>query len=43
MADAALISALEGRPLVFEGLEDLDPAERGAAAARARASAASAP
>ena len=28
MADAALISALEGRPLVFEGLEDLDPAER---------------
>jgi hypothetical protein len=29
MADAALISALEGRPLIFEGLEDLDPAERG--------------
>src|SRR3954471_15603122 len=29
MADAALISALEGRPLLFEGLEDLDPAERG--------------
>jgi len=29
MADAALISALEGRPIVFEGLEDLDPAERG--------------
>jgi hypothetical protein len=28
MADAALISALEGRPLIFEGLEDLDPAER---------------
>ena len=28
MADAALISALEDRPLVFEGLEDLDPAER---------------
>jgi ATPase family associated with various cellular activities (AAA) len=28
MADAALISALEGRPIVFEGLEDLDPAER---------------
>jgi hypothetical protein len=29
MADAALISALEGRPIVFEGLEELDPAERG--------------
>src|SRR5215207_1950580 len=29
MADAALISALEGRPVIFEGLEDLDPAERG--------------
>jgi hypothetical protein len=28
MADAALISALEGRPLIFEGLEELDPAER---------------
>jgi hypothetical protein len=28
MADAALISALEDRPIVFEGLEDLDPAER---------------
>jgi ATPase family associated with various cellular activities (AAA) len=28
MADAALITALEGRPLVFEGLEDLDPGER---------------
>jgi hypothetical protein len=28
MADAALISALESRPIVFEGLEDLDPAER---------------
>jgi ATPase family associated with various cellular activities (AAA) len=28
MADAALLSALEGRPIVFEGLEDLDPAER---------------
>jgi hypothetical protein len=28
MADAALISALEGRPLVFEGLQDLDPGER---------------
>jgi ATPase family associated with various cellular activities (AAA) len=28
MADAALISALEDRPLVFEGLEDLDPQER---------------
>ena len=43
MADAALISALEGRPLVFEGLEDLDPAERGAAAARDRAARASGP
>src|SRR5215203_1601578 len=29
IADAELISALEGRPLIFEGLEDLDPAERG--------------
>jgi hypothetical protein len=28
MADAALISALEDRPLVFEGLQDLDPQER---------------
>jgi hypothetical protein len=28
MADAALISALEGRPMIFEGLEDLDPQER---------------
>src|SRR5215210_850161 len=28
MADAALISALEGRPLIFEGLEDLEPGER---------------
>jgi hypothetical protein len=28
MADAALISALEGRPLIFEGLEDLEPADR---------------
>jgi hypothetical protein len=28
MADAALISALEKRPLIFEGLEDLDPQER---------------
>jgi hypothetical protein len=28
MADAALIAALEGRPIVFEGLEDLDPGER---------------
>ena len=25
MAEAALISALEGRPLVFEGLEDIEP------------------
>src|ERR687897_1059390 len=29
MADAALTSALEGRPIVFEGLEELDPADRG--------------
>ena len=28
MAEAALIAALEDRPLVFEGLEDLEPAER---------------
>src|SRR4051812_45734726 len=28
MADAALISALEGRPVVFEGLDGLDPGER---------------
>ena len=28
MADAMLTSAMENRPLVFEGLEDLDPAER---------------
>ena len=28
MAEAALIAALEDRPLVFEGLEDIEPAER---------------
>ena len=28
MAEAALISALEGRPLIFEGLEDIDPGDR---------------
>ena len=28
MGEAALISALEDRPLVFEGLEDLEPPER---------------
>jgi hypothetical protein len=28
MADAALISALEGRPIIFEGLEELDPGDR---------------
>jgi ATPase family associated with various cellular activities (AAA)/Winged helix domain, variant len=28
MADAVLVSAMESRPLVFEGLADLDPAER---------------
>ena len=29
MAEAALISALEDRPLIFEGLEDIEPSERG--------------
>ena len=29
MAEAALVSALEGRPIIFEGLEDIEPAERG--------------
>ena len=29
MAEAALIAALEDRPLIFEGLEDIEPAERG--------------
>ena len=28
MAEAALIAALEGRPIVFEGLEDVEPGER---------------
>ena len=28
MAEAALISALEDRPLIFEGLEDIEPGER---------------
>ena len=28
MAEAALIAALEDRPLVFEGLEDVEPGER---------------
>lgn len=28
MAEAALISALEDRPIVFEGLEDVEPADR---------------
>jgi hypothetical protein len=28
VADAMLVSAMEDRPLVFEGLEDLDPGER---------------
>jgi ATPase family associated with various cellular activities (AAA)/Winged helix domain, variant len=28
MAEAALVGALEGRPLVFEGLEDVEPGER---------------
>ena len=34
-----LVSAMEDRPLVFEGLEDLEPARPRARAARARASA----
>ena len=29
MAEAALVSALEDRPVIFEGLEDIEPAERG--------------
>jgi hypothetical protein len=29
MAEAALISALEDRPVIFEGLEDIEPADRG--------------
>ncbi len=29
MAEAALISALEERPIVFEGMEDLEPGDRG--------------
>jgi hypothetical protein len=29
MAEASLVSALEDRPIVFEGLEDIEPAERG--------------
>src|SRR4051812_21901824 len=29
MAEAALIGALEQRPLIFEGLEDIEPSERG--------------
>src|SRR4051794_32055740 len=29
MAEAALISALEDRPTIFEGLEDIEPGERG--------------
>ena len=28
MAEAALISALEDRPMIFEGLEDIEPGER---------------
>jgi hypothetical protein len=28
MADAALVSALEQRPVVFQGLEDIDPSDR---------------
>ena len=37
MADATLVSALEGRPLVFEGLEDLEPGRARTPAARDRA------
>ena len=29
MAEAALVSALEDRPIIFEGLEDIEPADRG--------------
>ena len=29
MAEAALITALEDRPVIFEGLEDIEPADRG--------------
>jgi ATPase family associated with various cellular activities (AAA) len=29
MAEASLVSALENRPIMFEGLEDIEPAERG--------------
>ncbi|MDA0173856.1 ATP-binding protein [Solirubrobacter taibaiensis] len=29
MAEAALVSALEGRPIICEGLEDVEPSERG--------------
>ena len=29
MAEAALIGALEDRPMIFEGLEDIEPGERG--------------
>ena len=29
MAEAALIGALEDRPVIFEGLEDIEPGERG--------------
>src|SRR3954464_15430513 len=29
MAEAALVSKLEDRPVIFEGLEDIEPAERG--------------
>ena len=29
MAEAALVSALEDRPIIFEGLEDVEPADRG--------------
>ena len=29
MAEAALVSALEDRPVIFEGLEDIEPADRG--------------
>jgi AAA+ superfamily predicted ATPase len=29
MAEAALVSALEDRPIVFEGLEDVEPGDRG--------------
>ena len=36
MAEAALVSALEDRPIIREGLEDIEPGERGGCCARSR-------